>query len=375
MEDKNQNDDLRQDIVKKLNLHPIAKQLSPEATDTIASVAKIMDVRPGELIVREGEECADLYLLIAGTAIAARKSYNDDSLDLNSVNTGDCIGELTFLAGGDRATSVRAETQCELVFIPAEELQTLPESLPVIGELKGALSSVVVNRARAISDAMMASLRRELEVQKLQNQFGQFLVFTISIFLISTVLFYLVAEDYVKDVYDPGFSWQTVFFLAVPCLLIIKFMKIPLADLGIKREGLWTSFRDSALICIVITIPVALYLFYFREHTAANDSGVVVDGFFLLQYFAHTIFQEVGSRGLLQGLFQKFLNDKKGHRAVFLTSTVFASLHITFGIDAVLITFVASIIFGYVYLKQKNLIGVTVLHYWLGVLAAVVVAF
>lgn len=375
MEDKNQNDDLRQDIVKKLNLHPIGKHLSPEATDTIASVAKIMGIRPGESIVREGEECADLYLLIAGTAIAARRSYNGDSLDLNSIDTGDCIGELTFLAGGDRATSVRAETQCELVFIPAEELRTLPESLPVIGELKGALSSVVVNRARAMSDAMMASLRRELEVQKLQNQFGQFLVFTISIFLISTVLFYLVAEDYVKDVYDPGFSWQTVFFLAVPCLLIIKFMKIPLADLGIKREGLWTSFRDSVLICIVITIPVALYLFYFREYSAANDSGVVVDGVFLLQYFAHTVFQEVGSRGLLQGLFQKFLNDKKGHRAVFLTSTVFASLHITFGIDAVLITFLASIIFGYLYLKQKNLIGVTVLHYWLGVLAAMVVAF
>lgn len=375
MEDTNQHDALRRDIVKKLNLHPIAKHLSPEATDTIASVAKVMDIGPGEMIVREGEECADLYLLISGTAIAARKSHNGDSVDLNPVDTGDCIGELTFLAGGDRATSVRAETECELVFIPAEELQALPESLPVIGELKGALSSVVVNRARAMSDAMMLSLRRELEVQKLQNQFGQFLVFTISIFLISTVLFYLVAEDYVKDVYDPGFSWQTVFFLAVPCLLIIKFMKIPLADLGIKREGLWTSFRDSVLICIVITIPVALYLFYFKDNSAANDSGVVVDGFFLLQYFAHTVFQEVGSRGLLQGLFQKFLNDKKGHRAVFLTSTVFASLHITFGIDAVLITFVASIIFGYVYLKQKNLIGVTVLHYWLGVLAAMVVAF
>lgn len=375
MEEARQFDDTRPDLVEKLNAHPIAAHLSPEAVRTIASVSEAINAKPGEVIVREGEDCADLYLLISGTLIAARKAYNGDSLDLNMMDAGDCIGELTFLAGGVRATSVRADTPCELIFIPAEALQAVPDAQSAIGELKGALSKVVVNRARSMSDSMLLSLRRELEVQTLQNQFGQFLVFTISIFLISTMLFYLVAEDYVKDVYDPGFSWQTVFFLAVPCLLIIKFMRIPLADLGIRREGLWRSFRDSVLICIAITVPAAIYLYGFKPDSAGTDTGVVVNGFFLLQYLAHTVFQEVGSRGLLQGLFQKFLNDKKGHRAVFLTSTIFASLHITFGIDAVLITFVASIIFGYVYLKQQNLIGVIVLHYWLGVLASIVVAF
>lgn len=375
MENDNRTTDSRQPTVERLKAHPIAAHLSPDAVETIAAVAEAKDLQPGDVIIREGEESADLYLLVSGTAIAAREAFNGDQLDLNAIEPGDCIGELTFLAGGKRATTVRANTRCELVFVPAEALQAVPEASPVIGELKSALSRVVVNRARSMSDAMLSSLRRELEIQKLQNQFGQFLVFTISIFLISTVLFYLVAEEYVKDVYDPGFSWQTVFFLAVPCLLIIKFMKIPLADLGIRREGLWRSFRDSVLICIGITIPAAIYLIYFKQDSPGNDMGVVVDGFFLVQYFAHTVFQEVGSRGLLQGLFQKFLNDSKGHRAILLTSIIFASLHITFGIDAVLITFVASIVFGYVYLKQKNLIGVIVLHYWLGVLATIVVAF
>lgn len=375
MEDARQDDDAAQGIVQKLSSHPIAAQLSPDAVQKIASVAKEMSVRPGEMILEEGSACTDLYLLISGTAVAARKSHSGDTLDLNTIDAGDCIGELTFLAGGGRATSVRADTQCEIIFIPADALHAANDALPVLGELKGALAGVVVNRARAMSDAMLASLRRELEAQALQNQFGQFLIFTISIFLVSTMLFYLVAQHYVKDVYDPGFSWQTIFFLAIPCLFIIKFMKIPLADLGIKREGLWPSFRDSVLICAVISVPAAIYLIYFKEESSGNDLGVVVDGFFLVQYFANTVFQEVGSRGLLQGLFQKFLNDKKGHRAIFMTSTVFASLHITFGIDAVLITFFASFIFGYVYLKQKNLIGVTVLHYWLGVLAAIVVAF
>ncbi|MBO6510143.1 MAG: CPBP family intramembrane metalloprotease [Roseibium sp.] len=49
-------------------------------------------------------------------------------------------------------------------------------------------------------------------------------------------------------------------------------------------------------------------------------------------------------------------------------------MHLTFGVDAVVITFFASIVFGYVYLYQKNLAGVILVHYWLGVLAALTVA-
>ncbi|MGO1119230.1 cyclic nucleotide-binding domain-containing protein [Rhodovibrionaceae bacterium A322] len=367
--------DSHQNIVEILGRHPVTRGLSAEARAAIATVSSAVAVRPGEAIVEEGEEEADLYLLVKGDAVAVRGAADGEPVELNPIHEGDCIGELTFLEGGSRSTSVRAESDCDLIHIPAAALKQARDSLPVMGELKGALASVVVQRARAMSDDMLSSLRRELEANKLRNQFGHFLLFTISIFLISTMLFYLVAEKYVKDVYDPGFSWQTVFFLAVPSLLIIKFMKIPLSDLGIKREGFGRSLRESLAICAVVTLPVAIYLFAFKETTPAAGLGIRVDSFFLIQYLAHTIVQEIGSRGLLQGLFQKFLNDRKGHRAVFMTSTVFASLHITFGIDAVMITFVASVVFGYVYLRQKNLIGVTVLHYWLGVLAAVAVAF
>jgi len=245
----------------------------------------------------------------------------------------------------------------------------------VVGDLKSALASVVVKRARAMSDEMLASLRRQLEIKTVQNQFGYFLIFTISIFLISTTLFYLVAEDYVADVYDPAFSWQTLIFLALPSLVVIKMMKIPLADLGIKREGAWRSFVESVSFCVAITIPTVIWMVWFQKPSASDDTGATIDGFFFFHYFIHSFFQEVGARGLFQGLFQKFLDDSRGHRSIFLTSIVFASLHITFGIDAVVITFFASIGFGYLYLRQKNLLGVTIVHYWLGVLAAMMVAF
>ena len=365
----------RQSTADELRTHPPFKFLGKATVDAIGSVSTRMGVPPGELIVREGDESADLFLIVEGSASAIRTSEDGGEHVLNAINAGDCIGELTFIDGGRRAASVRAETDCDVVRIPAEALHDLPDAPAVIGELKGALASVAVSRARAMSDEMLASLRQQLEIKTIQNQFGHFLIFTIAVFLISTALFYLVAEEYVENVYDPGFSWQAVIFLAVPCLLIIRIMRIPLADLGIRKEGFWRSLVESVGICIVITIPALIYLLGFKPPSSGSVSGATVDLLFLGQYFIHTVFQEIGSRGLLQGLFQKFLDDRKGHRAVFLTSTVFASLHLAFGIDAVVITFFASIVFGYVYLRQKNLIGVTVMHYWLGVLAATMVAF
>ncbi|PVB60463.1 hypothetical protein DCO57_16825 [Labrenzia sp. 011] len=86
----------------------------------------------------------------------------------------------------------------------------------------------------------------------------------------------------------------------------------------------------------------------------------------------------LGTRGCQAEPLRDFLRhhqtETRGHRAILLTSMIFASLHLTFGVDTVAITFFASIVFGYVYLYQKNLAGVVLMHYWFGVLAALMVA-
>ena len=362
------------EMIEHFRKHDAFAHLNDSILESICSVSKAIDVPEHQFIVREGEETSDLYLLIEGEARAVRRDPGGGEIKLNIIRTGECVGELAFLDGAPRSASVVAETPCQLIKIPVDALRALPDGAMVTGELKGALAGVVVKRARSLSDEMLSALRDQLAAKTLQNQFGYFLVFTIALFLISTSLFYLVAERYVKDVYDPGFSWQTILLFAIPCLIIIKAMKIPPAQLGLRREGLAKSLAQSFGICLVLSIPIGIYLIFFKQAEAPTAGGVKVDLLFLTQYLFHTVFQEIGSRGLMQGLFQKFLADTKGHRAVLLTSTIFASLHLTFGVDAVVITFFASIIFGYVYLYQKNLAGVILMHYWFGVLAALMVA-
>lgn len=362
------------DLISHFKRHDAFAHLEDGVLGRIASVSQIVEVSENQPIVREGEQTADLFLLIDGEARAVRSAPDGKSIPLNNVMAGECLGELAFLDGKPRAASVVATTACTLIKVPANALSALPEAAAVTGELKAALASVVVKRARGLSDEMLSALREQLAAKTLQNQFGHFLVFTIALYLISTSLFYLVAKHYVEDVYDPGFSWQTIFAFAIPCLIIIKVMRIPADQLGLRREGLLASLGQSLALCLALSIPVVLYLVFFKSGQPTATGGVTVDALFLVQYLFHTVIQEIGSRGLLQGLFQKFLADTRGHKAVLLTSTIFASLHLTFGVDAVVITFFASIVFGYVYLYQKNLAGVILLHYWFGVLAALMVA-
>lgn len=361
-------------MIDRLKEHEAFAHLDEDVLNGIVGVSEVLEVPATQVLIAEGDKNSDLFLLVEGEAQIVRRDDAGRTIPLNTAGPGDCLGELAFLDGAPRAASVIAQTPCKLILIPSEALKNLPDGAVISGELKAALASVVVERARHLSDGMLSALREQLEAKTLQNQFGYFLVFTIALYLISTSLFYLVAEKYVVDVYDPEFSWQTILLFAIPCLVIIKIMKIPPGQLGLRKEGLVKALVQSFLICAAITVPVLVYLMASGGLRQTVGGGATVDLLFLLQYFIHTVFQEIGSRGLLQGLFQKFLADTKGHRSVFLTSTIFASLHLTFGVDAVVITFFASIVFGYVYLYQKNLAGVILVHYWLGVLAALTVA-
>ena len=345
--------------------------LSAEALADVVSVSVAREFAPGDTIMLEGEISQDLFLMLSGKAHAFRRDPDGAEVSLNDVSVGECLGEIAYLDRGPRSASIKASAKVEVIHIEVGKI----DNLQSVAELKAALATVVVQRVRSLSNEMLNAMREQLEARKVQNQFGHVLVFTISIFVIATTLFYLVAENYVEDAYDPGFSWQTVLLFAVPSITIIRYLKIPLHQLGIRKEGVWQATWESLLLCSLLSVPALIYMLFFKEPLAPEDRPVQITAFFLLQYFAHTVFQEVGARGLIQGLFVRFLADERGHRAIFLTSTIFASLHLTLGLDAVVLTFFASFLFGYMYLRQQNLIGVIITHYWLGVLAALLVAF
>jgi len=347
--------------------------------ESVLSLAEPLRRPAGSILLKKGESDRDLYLVLSGTLVPFLTGKNGlDEVVLGTIGPGSIIGEFAFLDAAPRSASVRVTSDCEVLRLPYGALRALPDGDRIIGDMKGALASQVVQRTRNTNEAVVAGLEKELEHQQRQNEFGHFLIYTISIFLVAMVLFYVVAEDVVEDVYEARFAWQGLLMLALPSLITIRLLNIPLDQLGIRKKGLWRSLREASLICLGLTLVAGLVIFFLPtfgpqgEDTAAAE-GATVDTWFLFHYFFHSIFQELGARGLIQGLFRRFLDDRTGHRSVFLTSVVFSVLHLAFGLDAVLVTFFGSLAFGYFYLRSGNLAGVSLLHYYLGCAASIMV--
>ncbi len=360
-----------QTVLDKLRTHSVFRDLHASSLEHITQFASEKVLQDGEILVAEGDRGRDVFLLLEGDAQASRKASDGEDIVLNKVHAGDCLGELALIDEGPRSASIRAAGPCQVIHIRVDEIT----EDSVINDLKVTFAKVVVQRTRKLSDEMLAGMQERLEARTLQNQFGTVLIFTIVVLLLATSLFYLVAEDYVDDVYSIQFSWQTVIVFSVPCIAIILYLKIPLKQLGIKREGLWRSVWQALAISAALCSPALIYMLVIKEPIPADERPVQIGALFLVQYFFHSALQELGARGLIQSLFARFLDDRKGHRAIFLASMIFASLHVTIGIDAVAVSFFASLMFGYIFHYQQHLAGVTIVHYCLGTTAALLVAF
>ena len=69
----------------------------------------------------------------------------------------------------------------------------------------------------------------------------------------------------------------------------------------------------------------------------------------------------------MQNTMQRFLRDEHGVRSVMVLSLAFGVMHTHLGLTMVLSSTVASVCFGFFYLCHRNLVGVTIVHYIMGV--------
>lgn len=115
----------------------------------------------------------------------------------------------------------------------------------------------------------------------------------------------------------------------------------------------YTISRGEPFICWKSFLSFSKFQFYVHIST----------------YLIHCYLQEFITRGVLQGLTQKFFKDSHFFFPIFLISLLFCAAHVRISFYFAALTFIVSIIFGSIYYRHKNLIGVSIVHYVTGVLA------
>ena len=93
-----------------------------------------VDVKKGDLIIREGDAAGPMFILEKGRA-RAFAGNNGREQNLAFYRDGDFFGELSILNGSPRTASVEAFSDCHLLALEPDEVEELKRNFPEFGKL------------------------------------------------------------------------------------------------------------------------------------------------------------------------------------------------------------------------------------------------
>lgn len=341
----------------------------PGSLGRIAAEARRIALPSGALLVTEGDHPDALYVILSGTLAVERRAPDGAVHAIAELGPGELVGELAFLDGAPRSASVRAQSDATLIEISAERLERAGAH-EAVADLKASLGAAIAERMRRHNDRYVDALQREVESLRERREFGLFYIYTVATMGFGTLVDAVITRNVISvNVYSVAFSWQYLLALLVPMAFIVWRLRIPLAKLGLTRFNLGRSVLEGiAISAAVIGVMwgatlIAVHFFGFRTNPFSFDlAGIGV-------YTGHALLQELFARGFIQSSFQRFLDDRRGLVSVALASFMFGLFHLHYGLTSVAITGLGGLIFGLIYLRHRNLAGVTIVHVAAGIAA------
>jgi CRP-like cAMP-binding protein len=126
--------------------------------ETFCSLTESVEVKAGDLIVRQDEEGDSMFVLMKGTASVIHRA-NGKRFELARLGPGDFFGELALVDEGPRSADVEALEDCTLVKIPQSVIRALAGVYPSAAfKLLVAVGRVLVARMRKGNQKYIDSL-------------------------------------------------------------------------------------------------------------------------------------------------------------------------------------------------------------------------
>ncbi len=118
-----------------------------DVADVLAK-SEVKEIKPGEAIIREGDESYDIYIVRRGSMVVERE-IGGKPVFLNYIPAGQWAGEVSLVEGGKRNATVRAAIRSEVI------------------KLDGDLFRILLNR----KPELVARLRAEMSTRRRINEY------------------------------------------------------------------------------------------------------------------------------------------------------------------------------------------------------------
>jgi|GEM_PF-2079403 len=370
------------EILKYLERHKTFSTFDAEFLKNIADHATVVEMGRDEFVVHEDSKEHHYFFLVLKGKLGLFKSDDatNDQYLLTQFDENEVFGETAALGAKAGDFSVKAMEPAKILQIPISILEKFSKSKELkkyYTEMIEKLSFLVSQKLDATYKDYFKALKSEKNRKVMQRESNLFLIGVCLIFGIGMTMDRVVTMFYV-DVTSLLFNWVYLFVLLLPIIVLVKLFGYPLRNFGVTFHNFLPSLQIGLAITggLWIAAIFGIHLsstaidlpFYQQVLLSIMKKAPPV---YILSYMVHSYVQEFIARGVIQTTLQRFLEDEKGMKANFITSGLFALFHIHRGIEAVIITFVGSIAFGWVYLRDRNLVGVSLFHWSAGTISRV----
>ncbi|WP_096200594.1 CPBP family glutamic-type intramembrane protease [Bacillus sp. FJAT-45350] len=365
--------------VQEINENQFTTIFSKQEYEQLKFISSKEFFNKNDIIVIEEEQSNFLYLIISGSVGLYKENEH-----ISEKKSGDLIGEASITQEKSYYT-VKANTAMMVLKIDTSQMI----NGHAYQHLHIKLLTKVVKDINTKSNIQKKAIEKEQKKYKALGILSSNLLFILSIYtllLVSLTQFvdYFGVSTYVDIALILLFAYVT--------FNIMKKSGYPLDLFGLTLKGWRQSLKDG----VMLTIPVLLFFFLlkwalitfipeFSEiplfNLTAAFSGVEFTYslfiFTIIVYLIFSIVQEFIARAGLQSAFYQFLPNKKGKLflSIILSNLLFAMAHSHIGTLFALAAFIPGLFWGWMYSRQKSLIGVCVSHMLIGIWVLFILGF
>ena len=131
------------DKVALLRAVPLFAELDDRSLQAIATLAREVDARAGDVVMREGESGESFLVIVEGTLRVEQAGR-----DIRSMMAGGFLGEIALLEHGPRTATATCVTDCRLLSLGHFEFDRLMATFP---DVRTKVLAAIARRARPTS--------------------------------------------------------------------------------------------------------------------------------------------------------------------------------------------------------------------------------
>ena len=92
-------------------------------------MASLVKITANQILLKEGDHSNSMYWVQSGQLVVTKRRGTEDVV-LGHIYSGELVGELSFLDQETRSATVKAVTECDLIQIPQETIDSIFKTQP-----------------------------------------------------------------------------------------------------------------------------------------------------------------------------------------------------------------------------------------------------